>query len=221
MSTPRTFGARSNRRASTSSDSHAPGTLADWMERYVAGDRRAFAALYRAIEPRVRRQIRARVGNHLAIDDLVQYTMLRAHAARARYLRLGGDADESLVAWYCAIARNVAHNFMRSSRRDRLQLADDGTLDAVQLDAEDLEQQSVAREVAQERRAALLAAIAALPPGQRVVVRMHRLEGLPMAEVSRRLGVRGGAVRVRAHRAYESLRVLITARCPSSRGLAA
>jgi RNA polymerase sigma-70 factor (ECF subfamily) len=220
MSTPRTLGARTTRRASTHSDSYDFHTLADWMERYVAGDRRAFVMLYRAIEPRVRRQIRARLGNHAGVDDLVQYTMLRAHSARARYCRPAVDADEALVAWYCAIARNVANNFLRSCGRDRLQLGDEPeTLAAVPHDCEDVEQRSVAEELAQERCAALHAAIAALPPGQRVVVRMHRLEELPMAEVSRRLGVRNGAVRVRAHRAYENLRALMLG--TTSRGLAA
>ena len=220
MSTPRTLGARPTRRASTTSDSYTFGTLADWMERYVAGDRRAFALLYRAIEPRVRRQIRARVGNHCGVDDLVQYTMLRAHSARARYCRPDVDADEALVAWYCAIARNVASNFLRSSGRDRLQLGDEPeTLAEVPHEVEDVEQRTVAEELALERRAALHAAIAALPPGQRVVVHMHRLEELPMAEVSRRLGVNNGAVRVRAHRAYENLRALMVG--AASRGLAA
>ena len=34
---------------------------------------------------------------------------------------------------------------------------------------------------------------------------MHKLSGMPMAEISDRLGVRPGALRVRAHRAYKAL----------------
>jgi RNA polymerase sigma-70 factor, ECF subfamily len=199
MSTPRTSGARTVRRAS-----NEPGMLADWMERYVGGDRRAFALLFRAIAPRVRRQIRTRIGDDASTDDLLQQTMLRAHAARQRYRRPAENADEALVSWYCAIARNLAHNFVRAKMRTRVAPVDEH-LEVVG----DVEQETVAHELAIERTAALHAAIEALPPGQRVVVRMHRLEGLPVAEVSRRLGVRNGAVRVRAHRAYEGLRAIM------------
>jgi RNA polymerase sigma-70 factor (ECF subfamily) len=182
----------------------ASNELADWMERYIAGDRRAFALLFHAVAPRVRRQIRARIGDDASTEDLLQQTMLRAHAARARYRRPAENADEALVSWYCAIARNLAHNFVRSSMRNHVTIVDQH-VDVVS----DVEQQIVAHELATERTAALRAAIEALPPGQRVVVRMHRLEGLPVAEVSRRLGVRNGAVRVRAHRAYEGLRAIM------------
>ncbi len=207
MSIPRTLGVRAAELA------HRPSTrptLADWMERYVAGDTRAFDVLFRAIAPRVRRQIKARIGNDLHTDDLLQHTMLRAHAARARYRRPDVDADEALVSWYCAIARNVAANHLRGVCRDRLQLGDDAeTAVAEACDGDDVEQLGLARELAAARIAQLHAALASLPPKQRVVVHMHKLQGLPMAEVSRRLGVRDGAVRVRAHRAYETLRSVI------------
>jgi RNA polymerase sigma-70 factor (ECF subfamily) len=189
-------------------DSRAPShrsSLADAMERYIAGDLRAFDRLYRAIEPRVRRQIRAKVGRHggndTQVDDLVQLTMLRAHAARGGYARPAGHADDALVSWFCAIARNTATNHLRAQYRDRLQFGEGAQ---EQLGA------TATADADAERRDALLAAIADLPPGQRAVVHLHKLEGLPIAEVSRRLGVRDGAVRVRAHRAYESLRNRIT-----------
>jgi RNA polymerase sigma-70 factor (ECF subfamily) len=182
------------------------------MERYIEGDRRAFARLFRVIEPRMRRQIRARVGNDLHTDDLVQATVLRAHAARSRYRRPLEDADTALVAWFCAIARNVATNHLRSQCRDRLQLACTDECDLADLRVDfDAEQVELAREDEAKRIAELRAAIDALPPGQRVVVHLHKIEGLPIAEVSRRLGVRDGALRVRAHRAYESLRNTIGA----------
>src|SRR5690606_22615786 len=53
------------------------------------------------------------------------------------------------------------------------------------------------------------AAIAQLPEGQRLVLEMHKLEGLSMAEVAQRLDIREGAVRVRAHRGYKALARLL------------
>jgi len=189
-------------------------SLAGLMQRYVAGDRGAFPALYRRVAPRVRRQLRSRVGDPQQIEDLVQLVFLRAHAARTRYEPRTHDEDEALVAWFCAIARNTATNFVRGRCRERLQFGDDAErilADALD-DRDDVESALVHRVVLDERRARVQAAIERLPARQREVVRLHKLEGVPMAEVARRLGVRDVAVRVRAHRAYESLKLWMAPR---------
>lgn len=186
-------------------------SLADWMQRYVAGDARAFDQLARAVLPRVRRQIRARVGGDVDIDDLVQLTMLRAHAGRSGYQPPRHDADEALVAWFCAIARNTAINALRAQYRERLEFGEGAERAVEQACGDDLEERVVACERRAERHRELRRAIEALPPGQRVVVQMHKLQGRSMAELSRELGVRDGALRVRAHRAYDNLRCLMAA----------
>jgi RNA polymerase sigma-70 factor, ECF subfamily len=183
-------------------------SLARLMERYVAGDRDAYRSLFLCVEPRVRRQIRARTGDIRELDDLTQVVFLRAHAARRSYeQRVAGD-DDALVAWFCAIARNTAINFLRGSYRERLQFGADAerSLADAQDDAGDPEMAIVGRVALEERRARVRDAIERLPQRQREVVRLHKLEGVPLAEVARRLGVRDVAVRVRAHRAYENLR---------------
>lgn len=50
------------------------------------------------------------------------------------------------------------------------------------------------------------AAIAELPEGQRVVVLLHRFEGMTFGEIGEALGAAEGAVRIRAFRAYATLR---------------
>jgi RNA polymerase sigma-70 factor (ECF subfamily) len=185
--------------------------LADLMERYVGGDRGAFDQLYRAIEPRVRGQIQAKIGRRPQSDDLVQLTMLRAHLGRHGYVRPAQDADTALVAWFCAIARNIALNSLRTQRREWLRF--DECVDPVAARTpealDDPERLALDEEHHHRRRSALRTAIGHLPPAQRAVLELHRLQGLPMAEVSRRLGIRDGTARVRAHRAYASLRALI------------
>lgn len=184
------------------------GTLAQLMAGYVAGDHAAYRSLFRHVEPRVRRQIRARIGDARELDDLTQIVFLRAHAARGQYeQRVAGD-DEALVGWFCAIARNAATNFLRGSGRDRLRFGEDSEQSlAVAPDAADnAEDVLVLRSTEERRRAAVRAAIERLPAGQRDVVQMHKLRGVPLAEVARELGVRPVAARVRAHRAYATLR---------------
>jgi RNA polymerase sigma-70 factor (ECF subfamily) len=178
------------------------------MERYVAGDRDAYRTMFSRVEPRVRRQIRSRIGDVRELDDLTQIVFLRAHAARGSYQHRAQDDDEALVAWFCAIARNTATNFLRGSFRDRLKFGEDAerSLGATHDADADPESDLVGRAVLDERRARVRDAIERLPERQREVVRLHKLEGVPMSEVARRLGVRDVAARVRAHRAYENLR---------------
>src|SRR5688500_19041455 len=100
-------------------------SLPQLMARYVSGERAAYRLLYSRLEPRVRRQIRARIGDRREVDDLTQLVFLRAHAARNQYEPRAIDDDEGLVAWFCAIARNTATNFLRGNFRSRLQFGAD------------------------------------------------------------------------------------------------
>jgi RNA polymerase sigma-70 factor (ECF subfamily) len=49
-----------------------------------------------------------------------------------------------------------------------------------------------------------------LPGPQRVVVHLHRFEGLGFAEIGKVLGITEGAAKLRAFRAYEQLRTLLS-----------
>ena len=52
-------------------------------------------------------------------------------------------------------------------------------------------------------------ALAQLPSSQREAVVLHRFEGFSFREIADLLGVSETAVKVRAHRGYERLRVLL------------
>ena len=49
-------------------------------------------------------------------------------------------------------------------------------------------------------------ALARLPDGQREAVQMVQVDGLSVAEAAARAGISTGALKVRAHRGYRSLR---------------
>ena len=55
----------------------------------------------------------------------------------------------------------------------------------------------------------LSAALAELPPDQREAFSMLKLDGLSVEAAAARAGVSVGALKVRAHRAYQSLKRLI------------
>ncbi len=187
--------------------------LYDLMERYVDGDPLAFSQLHDRLHPRLRGFLMKLVRDEAAVDDLVQLTLLKAHLARERFTLQGGDPDGAVQGWYFAISRNVAMDYLRDKYRgDRRRAGgdDDGDTVAELADAEpNAEQRGEQLERDAEIVQRVRDAISRLPPGQREVVELHKLRGMSMAEISQRLSVREGAVRVRAHRAYKALARLL------------
>ncbi len=186
------------------------GQLHRWMETYVDGDERAFVHLHAALEPRLRSRLSRLVRDTAVVDDLVQLTFLRAHAARSRFASLPERADRAVEGWYLAIARNVAldhlrHSYRRDRRHETLIAKGDVSGMGVPEAAPNAEELQLTREVGDEVSRRVRSAIEQLPPGQREVVKMHKLRGMSMADIADRLGVRPGALRVRAHRAYKAL----------------
>lgn len=184
------------------------------MERYVDGDQRAFAHLHTALTPRIRGRLGRLVRDPTLVDDLVQLTFLRAHQARTRFSATEGRPDRAVEAWYLAIARNVALDHLRHDyRRERRHAAMEAKGDIAGMGAPAVTPTAEEVHIADEARAETVeqvrAAIDRLPPGQREVVKLHKLLGLSMAEIAGRLGVRQGALRVRAHRAYKALQGIL------------
>lgn len=183
--------------------------LAELMERYLDGDKRAFARLHARLAPRLKRFLLERCHDEGASDDLLQLTLLKAHLARDRFAPQGGDPDGAVQGWYFAIARNVAMDHLRERYRAANRRAgDDATKDLAD-DAPTAEALGEAVEGEREIVQQVREAIDALPAGQREVVELHKLRGMTMAEIAERLQVREGAVRVRAHRAYRALARLL------------
>jgi RNA polymerase sigma-70 factor, ECF subfamily len=97
---------------------------ADLVARVLAGDRDAFGCLY----DRYARLVRAvvyRVGNDSpVVHDLTQECFLRAYRQLARLKQ-----PDRFGAWVVGIARAVAREHRRSSRRDRHQFFGDESLE--------------------------------------------------------------------------------------------
>lgn len=172
------------------------------MGRYVDGDAKGFEAVYGALAPMIQRAHRRWVGVDRA-DDLTQQTFLRVHRARDRYTR-----GSPVGPWVLAIARNLAYDELRRLGRSRENLTREGLLP---------EPEAVTPAPAEQRDVieSVREAVEALPPGQREVVRLHKLEGRPFREVADALEIKEGAARIRAHRAYERLRHALARFAPS------
>lgn len=176
-------------------DSQAPPTDEQLMTRYVAdGDRAAFRALFDRYGPRLLGLFRRSVGREDLAQDLVQQTFLHVHRARKDFRR-----GAKLRPWLYAIAMNVRReHFRKVGRRPEQPLDPDGP----HVPSQDPEA-STATERAVRR------ALEQLPEAQREVVLLHYYEGLSMAEVASAVGASRSAVKVRAHRAYNTLREIL------------
>ncbi|HEX5659562.1 MAG TPA: sigma-70 family RNA polymerase sigma factor [Polyangiales bacterium] len=166
------------------------------MAAYVDGDQAAFSQLFAATAPRLLSFFLRAVPDRALAEDLLQRTFERVHAARHRYQR-----GAPVRPWLFTIAAHVRVDELR--RRYRLPGAlDDADLDALPDSAAAHDEQPDQS----DRDARVRAAIDALPASQRVVVHLHRFEGMTFGEIGAVLGAKEGAVRIRAFRAYETLR---------------
>lgn len=166
------------------------------MEAYANGDREAFEVLFGRLAPRLHGFFARSFGKNDAADDCLQTTFAKLHAARKTY-RVGAR----LRPWVYAIAARVRLDELR--RRYRLPpTATEEALDAAMLLSRERSEPMEDAEIATRVRSA----VDALPESQRVVLVMHRFEGLTFGEIGEALGVSEGAVRIRAFRAYDSLR---------------
>ncbi len=176
------------------------------MGAYLDGNERAFVALFQRHGPLLHRFFQRSFHSVAVADDLVQTTFMKLHRARESY-RPGSPVRP----WLYAIAGHVRTDELRRRYGQRLALSsgaedDDAFERAVeQLSATTSvapEAELQAAELAERVRAAL----DRLPEPQRVVVQLHRYEGLTFSEIATMIGSTEGAVKLRAFRAYEKLR---------------
>jgi RNA polymerase sigma factor (sigma-70 family) len=163
-----------------------------------AGNDRAFEAIVARYKDVLLRYC-SRVLPDGRADDAVQQTFVNAYGA------LHGETTPlSLRSWLFGIAHNVSLNILRQRGSDYEPLeAHQGT-----------EEPAHATLEKRERFREVLAAVAALPPGQRDAIVLRELEGRGHEEIARELGVTGGAARQLISRARNGVRQAAAAILP-------
>ncbi|MBL8600379.1 MAG: RNA polymerase sigma factor [Myxococcales bacterium] len=193
------------------SDRPADPNLEALMEAYCAGDRAAFEALFAATSPRVSAVLFAMSRDRALTEDLVQVVFLKIHHARDTYLR-----GQPVLPWFKAIARNVYIDWYRQRRRNRLRLTAEGELPEPRADFTPMA--DAFDRFSDEERERLQQTIDGLPPLQREALLGLKVEGLTLKQIAAATGSTVGAVKLRAHRAYEALRAALAMRpSPSAR----
>lgn len=168
------------------------------MARYADGDDAAFSELYAEVAPRLRAYLFRQTRDQHHSDDLTQQTLLRMHRARGTFL-----PDAQVMPWAIAIARRlVIDEVRRRSRRVQI-LEPREAPEAHDPHAISGYQHIHASQVAEH----LERELARLPEGQREAFELLRLDGLTLCEAAAATGSTVSALKSRAHRAYEALRV--------------
>jgi len=162
------------------------------MELVQEGDGNAFRALLDDIGPAVTSFLRRRIADQSEVEDVFQETVIGLYQARHTY-----EPSRPFEPWLFAIARNVAadhahRHWTRASWQELMESTPEVASDATAGASPTLE-----------------GALQRLPQMQREAFVMLKLEGLSTMEAARRAGVSVGALKVRAHRAYETLKKLI------------
>jgi RNA polymerase sigma-70 factor (ECF subfamily) len=163
------------------------------MERYARGDDAAFGEVYDAIAPRLYAFLLRQTRSEARAKDVLQQTMLKIHLARGSFA-----PGAAVLPWAYAIARRLWIDSTRRGRRE-VPLEVDGS-EAAADPAPDVAAYSA--ELAERVRRVL----AKLPENQRVAFQLVKEEELTMAEAAAVLGTTESAVKLRAHRAYQTLR---------------
>ncbi len=178
-----------------------PVTWETLMAASQTGDGRAYERLLREVTPLLRAIARRRIRDRGEAEDAVQDALLSIHAMRHTY-----DPRRPLRPWIAAIAERRCIDRLRWLGRHAAEealppeelaaIADPGL--------EHLGERAVAgRE--------LRAMVAALSPVQRTALALTKLEGLSLAESSRRSGFSPIALKVATFRAMRAIRARLSA----------
>jgi RNA polymerase sigma-70 factor (ECF subfamily) len=174
-----------------------PDSATDWADNIRkiadAGDKAAFAALFRHFAPRVKSFLIKRGANDTQADDAMQETMAtvwhKAHMFDA--------SKASAATWIFTIARNKFLDIVRKQSRPEPELLPD--------EPEVSESAEVAVNFGQEQEL-LLAAIRKLPPKQRDMIERAFLGDLSHAEISEATDLPLGTIKSRIRLGLERLR---------------
>ncbi len=166
------------------------------LVRFRAGERGAFDELVRRHQRDIWRVARRYVKNDADAADVTQLTFVRAYRALD-----GFRGAASLRSWLYRIAINLALNHLRDHARESAEEIGEARLVTGALGPQRL--------IEDEDAARLRAAIAELPPKQRIVLELRVFDELSFREVGELADCTENAAKVNFHYAVKRLRELL------------
>jgi RNA polymerase sigma-70 factor (ECF subfamily) len=163
------------------------------------GDRLACSCLLKRYAPRFLRLARQLTGDPEEAEEVLQEAFTAACAQMPRF-----EGRSGLGTWLHRIVVNTALMRLRRRTAREQPLTEEMPLPAV-------EQLSSPEAIAlnAETRTAIDTAVLALPAALRAAFVLYELDGMPVREAAHALGISESALKVRAHRARQALRVAL------------
>lgn len=165
------------------------------------GDMRAFDALFYRYKDGIFRLGLAITKDPMAAEEIVVDTFARAHRAIARL-----EPEGSLRPWLYRVAINLSYN-RRPRKGIVLSTIEDVTEDVL----ESMERSPSSLAELAELRRVVLAAVDTLGPKHKIVVVLHYLNGLNLAEIAQIVDCPVGTVKSRLHYGLRRLRTRLAA----------
>lgn len=162
----------------------------------VGDHRRALVLCSERHGARLGRLCYALIGSQAEADDLVQETLLDAHAGFAGY-----RAEGSLRGWLCAIARRKCARHLEKRTRHAAELT--------QLPADARAELPVEVLLQREQAASARAALSSIRPSEREALVLRFLSELSFREVGQACGIDEAAARQRVSRGLRRMRELL------------
>lgn len=176
-----------------------PTTLEDreLVVRIIAGDARAFEAIYHRHRAQVYGFAMRVTGRSRAAEEVTQDAFLTLWRTAQRY-----DASRgALKTWLFSIARNRSIDWLRrEARHDRDLEIDDVRVSRLE-SSERTEEQAASREQARQARQVVVR----LPREQRHVIELAYFQGLTQTEIADKVGIPLGTVKGRQRLALTKL----------------
>ena len=187
----------------------APGERSDLdlLRAHVAGDRDAFAELFRRHRDRLWAVALRTIGDREEAADALQDALLSAHRSAARF-----RGEAAVTTWLHRIVVNACLDRIRRHRAHPTVPLPDGSRPdpgAGPGSRTTAGVEPAAPAVDHDTALVVRQALAQLPSEQRVSIVLVDLEGYPVAEVAAMLGVAEGTVKSRCFRARARLAVLL------------
>jgi RNA polymerase sigma-70 factor, ECF subfamily len=176
---------------------------ADLLPALRDGDRQAFDQLVRRHQRGVWRIVQRYLKNEADTSDVVQQAFVRALRALPTF-----RGAASLRSWLYRIAINCALSWIRDHRRE-VPTEDDDLLDLGDGAAAAAQPSAVGRLEHRDREDALRAAVAKLPPKQRMVLELRVFDDLSFREVAELAECSENTAKVNFHYALKRLRELM------------
>ncbi len=164
------------------------------ITRVLAGDRDGFAVLIQRYSDPLYRHALGMTGSPDVAEDILQTSFIKA------YHHLG-EVRGRFDAWLFRIVANGCKDWLKNIRRSHLSYDEDDQPSSFATPAEDLDRT--------ELRNDLDDALEKLAPSLREAFVMKHVEGRSYEEMADLLGTTVGALKMRVHRARESLQALL------------